>query len=101
MFFCNFPATGNEKKKRKRKKKNVGAEIGNGLLPKLCSDQGARQLSVGRRRARHDIGHTGEGELGRGARSTGGRAGRRGARQGCAARRPGPVDCALGALSLF
>ena len=48
FFFCNFPATGNEKKNGETKKKNVGAEIGNGLLPKLCSDQGARQLSAGR-----------------------------------------------------
>ena len=33
---------------KKKKKKNVGAEFGNGLLPKLCSDQGARQLGAGR-----------------------------------------------------
>ena len=76
MFFCNFPAIGNEKKKEK---KNVGAEIGNGLLPKLCSDQGARQLGAGRWAQARTV------------RALGARPGRA----------AGPVGCALGALSLF
>ena len=41
MFFVIF-------QQLEMKKKNVGAKIGNGLLPKLCSDQGARQGRAGR-----------------------------------------------------
>ena len=66
------------KKKKRKRKKNVGAEIGNGLLPKLCSDQGARQLGAGRA----------AGARGKQAWAWPGRA-------------AGPVGCALGALSLF
>ena len=48
MFFVIFQQLEMKKKKKKGNEiKNVGAEIGNGLLPKLCSDQGARQLGVG------------------------------------------------------
>ena len=56
MFFVIFQQLEMKKKKeRGNEKRNVGAEIGNGLLPKLCSDQGARQLGAGRRCARHDV----------------------------------------------
>ena len=47
MFFCNSPAIGNEKKKRK--KKNVGAEIRNGLLP-IEHEAGRAGAGAGRAR---------------------------------------------------
>ena len=76
ICFCNFPATGNEKK-------NVGAEIGNGLLPKLCSDQGARQLGAGAR----GIARRGAGCAGRAGRRWGAKA--RGARVAAGSRGAG------------
>ena len=89
FFFVIF-----QQLEKKGKKKNVGAIIGNGLLPKMCSDQGARhgrwaQGREARRWARRgaERGRT------RGARDTG--AG--GAAWACC----WPAGCALGALSLF
>ena len=64
VYFVIFQQLEMKKKRGNEKKKNVGAEIGNGLLPELCSDQGARQLGAGRRRARHDAGRVGEGARG-------------------------------------
>ena len=78
-----------KKKKKGNEKKNVGAEIGNGLLPKLCSDQGARQLGTGRwaqTRAARRAGAQAKARkgAGHGAQGRGAQASARGARQGSA-----------------
>ena len=107
-----------EKKYKIMKKKILDAELG-GLLPKVCCDQGARQLGrwdpgrwgAGGSRAAGACGwargrgaRLGErqgrvaGRMGPAERSGHDRLGGTGARPRCAA---GPVGCALVALSLF
>ena len=72
IFFQNFPVAGT-KGKLKKKKKNLVLKL-DGLLPKVCFDQGARQaLGWARSRSRD--------ERGRGVRGAGVRGGRRRARQ--------------------
>ena len=70
--FCNFPATGNEKKKRETKTKMLVQELEMGYCPNcvVTKGLGSWALSAGRRRSRHGAGRrrARHGTQGRGAR---------------------------------